>query len=129
MLQYLKKNLFCPLKHKNIVLKSNILHPSLKCFVLRWPKTSPNIILCSLKMAHCGALHIMILPGFKELGSITTSDYALEFGQKEIADMILKKVKEDKGNKKCDYPCPSVKTGSLTLTSCFYPDLMEGTNK
>ena len=68
----------------------------------------------------------MTLPGFKELGSITPSDLALEFGHKEIAAMILEKVKEDKGNEKCDYNCPPVKTGSPTLKSCYYPDLMEG---
>ena len=68
------------------------------------------------------------MPWFKELGSVTPSDLALEFGHKEIAAMILEKVKEDKGNKKCDYACPPVKTGSPTLKSCYYPDLMEGEN-
>ena len=70
----------------------------------------------------------MTLPGFKELGSITPSDVALEFGHKEIADMILEKVKEDKGNEKCAYTCPPVKSGSPTLKSYYYPDLMEGNN-
>ena len=70
----------------------------------------------------------MTLPGFKELGSITPSDMALEFGHKELADMILEKVKEDKGNKKCDNDCSPVTTGSPTLKSCYYPDLMEGEN-
>ena len=70
----------------------------------------------------------MTLPGFKELGSITPSDAALESGHKEIAAMILEKVKEDKGNEKCDYTCPPVKTGGLILKPCYYPDLMEGTN-
>ena len=71
----------------------------------------------------------MTLPGFKELGSITPSDLALEYGFKEIADMILKKVKEDKGTEPCEYPCPPVKTGIPFLRSCYYPDLMEGNNK
>ena len=66
-------------------------------------------------------------PGFKELGSITPYDIAVEFGRKEIATMILKKVKEDKGNKRCDYTCPPVKTGSPIQSSCYQPDLMEGT--
>ena len=70
----------------------------------------------------------MTLPGFKELGSITPSDMALEFGHKEIVDMILEKVKEDKGNEKCDYNCPPVKTVSPALKSCYSPDLMEGNN-
>ena len=71
----------------------------------------------------------MTLPGFKELGSVTPSDVALESGHKEIAALILEKVKEaDQGNKKCDYACPPVKTGSPTLKSCYYPDLMEGNN-
>ena len=70
----------------------------------------------------------MTLPGFKELGSITPSDIALTEGHKEIAAMILEKVKEDKGNKKCDYACPPVKTGSPDLKSCYSPDLMEGNN-
>ena len=67
----------------------------------------------------------MTLPGFKELGSITPSDLALDNGHKEIAAMILEKVKEDKGNKKCYYTCPP---GSPTLKSCYYPDLIEGNN-
>ena len=70
----------------------------------------------------------MTLPGFKELGSITPSDVALEHGYKEIAALILEKVKEDKGNTKCDYACPPVKTGSPDLKSCYYPDLMKGNN-
>ena len=70
----------------------------------------------------------MTLPWFKELGSITPSDMALESGHKEIADMILEKVKESKGNKKCDYTCPPVKTGSPALKSCYSSDLMEGNN-
>ena len=52
----------------------------------------------------------------------------MELGHKEIADMILKKVKEDKGNKKCDYTCPPVKNGIPIQNSCYQPDLMEGTN-
>ena len=70
----------------------------------------------------------MTLPGFKELGSVTPSDLALESGHKEIAAMILEKVKEDKGTEACEYPCPPVKTGSQTLESCYSPDLMEGNN-
>ena len=42
--------------------------------------------------------------------------------------MILKKVNEDKANKKCDYTCPPVKTGVPIQSSCYQPDLMEGTN-
>ena len=67
-------------------------------------------------------------PGFQELGSVRPSDLALEYGRKDIADLILKKVKEGKDNDKCDYTCPPVKTGSLILKPCYYPDLMEGTN-
>ena len=70
----------------------------------------------------------MTLPAFKELGSITPSDLALEYGHKKIAAMILEKVKEDKGREKCDYTCPPVKTRSPNLKSCYCPDLMEGTN-
>ena len=71
----------------------------------------------------------MTLPGFKELGSITPSDVAFESGHKKIAAMILEKVKEDKGNKKCDYTCPPVKTGSPALKSCYSPDLVKGNKK
>ena len=47
---------------------------------------------------------------------------------KKGAAMILKKVNEDKANKKCDYTCPPVKTGVPIQSSCYQPDLMEGTN-
>lgn len=67
-------------------------------------------------------------PGFKELGSVTPYDVAVKIGNKEIAAMILKKVNEDKGNKRCEYTCPPVKIGIPILSSCYQPDLMEGTN-
>ena len=42
--------------------------------------------------------------------------------------MILEKVNEDKGNKRCEYTCPPVKIGIPIQSSCYQPDLMEGTN-
>ena len=66
-------------------------------------------------------------PGFQELGSVRPSDLALEFGYKDIADLILKKVKEGKDNDKCDYTCPPVKTSGIPVqSSCYQPDLIQG---
>ena len=67
-------------------------------------------------------------PGFQELGSVRPSDLALEFGFKDIADLILKKVKEGKDNDKCDYACPPLKTSGIPVqSSCYQPDLIQGT--
>jgi hypothetical protein len=50
----------------------------------------------------------------------------LEFGFKDIADLILKKVKEGKDNGKCDYTCPPVKTSAIPVqSSCYQPDLIQ----
>ena len=66
-------------------------------------------------------------PGFQELGSVRPSDLALEYGRKDIADLILKKVKEGKDNDKCDYTCPPVKTSGIPVqSSCYQPDLIQG---
>ena len=52
----------------------------------------------------------------------------MEYGKTEIAAMILKKVNEDKANKRCEYTCPPVKIANPIQSSCYQPDLMEGTN-
>ena len=50
------------------------------------------------------------------------------YGFKEIAAMIVNKVNEDKSNTICEYTCPPVKIGIPIQSSCYQPDLMEGTN-
>ena len=52
----------------------------------------------------------------------------MALGKKEIAAMILKKVNEDKDNKRCEHTCPPGKIGIPIQSSCYQPDLMEGTN-
>ena len=97
---------------------------------------SINVISILLTTLHTHPLDVYIIcesslqnkPGFKELGSITPYDIAVSQGKKEIAAMILKKVNEDKGNKRCEFTCPPVKIGIPIQSSCYQPDLMEGTN-
>ena len=91
--------------------------------VLQGHKTIVQIFLDRLS----GNFNPKNKPGFQELGSVRPSDLALEYGFKDIADLILKKVKEGKDNDKCDYTCPLVKTSGIPVqSSCYQPDLIQG---
>ena len=93
--------------------------------LIKWP--TPRFVIFISKQSSISLLPTYILP--IELGSETPYDMAVNLGRKEIANIILEKVREGKGNKMCDYACPPLKTGITTMNSCYQPDLLQGTTK
>ena len=61
-------------------------------------------------------------PGFKQLGSVTPLDLAVQHGHKEIAGMINATVQEEI----CHFICPAIKGKPEMLGKCYSPDLLEG---
>ena len=65
-------------------------------------------------------------PGFREHGSITPFEYAVERNFHEKALIILEKVQQDEINGTCKYPCPPISSDAEIATQCYQPDLLLG---
>ena len=65
-------------------------------------------------------------PGFRELGSFTPFDGAVNNNFHEKALIILDKVQQDAINDTCQYPCPPISRDAEIATQCYQPDLLFG---
>ena len=90
------------------------------------------------KKRHCAAYNLLILisetvhknpknkPGFRELGSVTPYDLAVQRGRFDIAELIMEKVQEEKINGSCEYTCPPLKNNPEVSNKCYQADLLKG---
>ena len=65
-------------------------------------------------------------PGFRELGSITPFDLAVNSNFHEKALIILDKVQQEEINGTCQYSCPPISSDAEIGTLCYQPDLLLG---